>query len=159
MPPPPPSAQALQNTGSSSSSSSSLLPSTSTVWGWSKIEPDPGGQPAPCQRSLHVATVLGDKMYIFGGYDGSNRVNDFYEFDITSRKWSLVPSSGTPPSPRDRHTGVVHSTNFYVFAGFDGAQRVNDFFCFSFSTSKWSPVQVSKNMFNSCLLYVYVCPS
>jgi N-acetylneuraminic acid mutarotase len=79
---------------------------------------------------------------VYCRYDGSNRVNDFYEFDIASRRWSLVQSTGTPPSPRDRHTGVVHSTNFYVFAGFDGAQRVNDFFCFSFVTNKWSPVQV-----------------
>eukprot|EP00611_Tribonema_gayanum_P011636 TRINITY_DN2194_c0_g1_i1.p1 TRINITY_DN2194_c0_g1~~TRINITY_DN2194_c0_g1_i1.p1 ORF type:complete len:519 (-),score=118.16 TRINITY_DN2194_c0_g1_i1:962-2518(-) len=116
----------------------------SAVWGWSRLEPslDNGGQPAPCQRSLHVAVVLEDKMYIFGGYDGSNRVNDFYEFDIPTRRWSIVSASGTPPSPRDRHTGVIHGSSFYVFAGFDGAQRVNDFFAFNFGESKWSPVQV-----------------
>ena len=42
---------------------------------WAKV--DGGGEEAssqqPCQRSLHVAAVLNDCLYIFGGYDGSNR--------------------------------------------------------------------------------------
>eukprot|EP00638_Chattonella_subsalsa_P015437 CAMPEP_0117818270 /NCGR_PEP_ID=MMETSP0949-20121206/1148_1 /TAXON_ID=44440 /ORGANISM="Chattonella subsalsa, Strain CCMP2191" /LENGTH=452 /DNA_ID=CAMNT_0005656753 /DNA_START=128 /DNA_END=1486 /DNA_ORIENTATION=+ len=79
-------------------------------------------------------------MYIFGGYDGSNRVNDFYEFSLEHARWSLVPASGIPPSPRDRHIGVTHGNSFYVFAGFDGTQRVNDFFEFSFDTHQWVPV-------------------
>ena len=112
MPPPPPdlSAHSLNMTQHSSSGSSNSMTNSgssgsgsgSSSWGWSKIEPnlDPatGGQPAPCQRSLHVATVLNDKMYVFGGYDGSNRVNDFYECDIATRRWSLVQSSGTRDS-------------------------------------------------------------
>ncbi|CAN0009206.1 unnamed protein product, partial [Phaeothamnion confervicola] len=117
----------------------------SVVWGWSKVDPnfDDGARVAPCQRSLHVAAVLNDSIYVFGGYDGSNRVNDFYEFSIPTRVWTLVPAAGRPPSPRDRHTGVVHGNSFYVFAGFDGTQRVNDFFEFSFATKQWAPVQAS----------------
>lgn len=89
---------------------------------------------------MHVAATLNDCIYIFGGYDGSNRVNDFYEFSIEQKRWSLVPSQGVPPSPRDRHVGVTHGNSFYVFAGFDGTQRVNDFFEFSFDTHQWAPV-------------------
>ena len=32
-------------------------------------------------------------MYIFGGYDGSNRVNDFYSFDLKTRQWNIVPAA------------------------------------------------------------------
>lgn len=71
------------------------------------------------------------------GYDGSNRVNDFYEFKISTGTWSKVPATGTGPSPRDRHTGVVHGNSFFVLAGFDGTQRINDFFEFSFDTLAW----------------------
>jgi len=111
------------------------------MWGWSKVECVPDSEHIkPCQRSLHVAAILNDCMYIFGGYDGSNRVNDFYEFSMEHRRWSLVPASGIPPSPRDRHVGVTHGNSFYVFAGFDGTQRVNDFFEFSFDTHQWVPV-------------------
>jgi len=117
----------------------------SNIWGWSRVELDkekdsPGEVVKPCQRSLHVAAVLNDCIYIFGGYDGSNRVNDFYEFNIEKKTWSLYPAGGQPPTPRDRHVGVVHGNSFYVFAGFDGTQRVNDFFEFSFDSNQWSPV-------------------
>ena len=79
----------------------------------------------PCQRSLHVAAIWRDKMLCFGGYDGSNRVNDCWEFDFGKRSWSLVvPASGSPPTPRDRHVAVVWGSSFYVFAGFDGTSRI-----------------------------------
>lgn len=96
----------------------------------------------PCQRSLHVAAIWRDKMLCFGGYDGSNRVNDCWEFDLTKRVWNLVrATSGSPPSPRDRHVAVVWGSSFYVFAGFDGTSRVNDFHEYSFTTGAWSSVR------------------
>ncbi|CAM9788441.1 unnamed protein product [Chrysoparadoxa australica] len=111
------------------------------VWGWRKVDQG-SGQPAPCQRSLHVAVVLKDNFYVFGGYDGSNRVNDLHQYDIAAGVWVQVQATGPPPSPRDRHTGVVHDDFFYVFAGFDGAQRVNDFFELNTNTMEWSAVEV-----------------
>ena len=35
---------------------------------------------APGHRFCHVAVVHKDSLYVFGGYDGSNRLNDFLEF-------------------------------------------------------------------------------
>ncbi|KAH8090031.1 galactose oxidase [Aureococcus anophagefferens] len=105
---------------------------------WLRVTHDEG----PCQRSLHVAAIWRDKMLCFGGYDGSNRVNDCWEFDFGKRSWSLVvPASGSPPTPRDRHVAVVWGSSFYVFAGFDGTSRVNDFHEFSFGSSSWAPVR------------------
>ncbi|GAB9467032.1 hypothetical protein Gpo141_00004392 [Globisporangium polare] len=101
---------------------------------------------APCQRSLHVCAIRKDSLYIFGGYDGSNRVNDFYEFSFNRRLWSVVTASGPPPSPRDRHVAVVYKDSFYVFAGFDGSSRVNDFIEYNFLSQKWSNVSVIAGM-------------
>ena len=39
---------------------------------------DPQGQPG--HRFCHVGVVERDSMFVFGGYDGSNRLNDFWEF-------------------------------------------------------------------------------
>lgn len=69
------------------------------------------------------------------GYDGSSRINDFYEFDFARKTWSVVPAFGSAPSPRDRHVAVVYRDSFYVFAGFDGSSRVNDFIEYNFC--KW----------------------
>ncbi|KAJ8610230.1 hypothetical protein CTAYLR_008520 [Chrysophaeum taylorii] len=105
---------------------------------WVRVSYDEG----PCQRSLHVAAIWRDKMVCFGGYDGSNRVNDCWEFDLAKRCWSLVrPASGAAPSPRDRHVAVVWGSSFFVFGGFDGTSRVNDFHEFSFASSSWAPVR------------------
>ena len=68
------------------------------------------------------------------GYDGSNRVNDFYEFKFTRKGWSVVLAAGVPPTPRDRHVCVVYKDAFVVFAGFDGSSRVNDLIEFNFCT-------------------------
>jgi N-acetylneuraminic acid mutarotase len=98
---------------------------------------------APCERSLHAACVLDDCMYVFGGYDGHTRLNDFYRFSFSQKEWNAVitsSNSGLPPSPRDRHVAVVHGNSFYVFGGFDGTSRVNDLFEFEFSTKCWQQI-------------------
>lgn len=51
---------------------------TPTPLGWSLI-PSPL---SPCPRSLHVSCVYSSSIYIFGGYDGGSRVNDFYRYEI-----------------------------------------------------------------------------
>ncbi|KAK1947197.1 Leucine-zipper-like transcriptional regulator 1 [Phytophthora citrophthora] len=101
---------------------------------------------APCHRSLHVCAVRKDSLYIFGGYDGSNRINDFYEFNFKRKLWSVVLAIGSAPSPRDRHVAVVYKDSFYVFAGFDGSSRVNDFIEYNFLTQRWSNVVVNAGL-------------
>ena len=32
---------------------------------------------------------------MFGGYDGFNRVNDFYEYNIDNNTWQEIVASGT----------------------------------------------------------------
>jgi len=114
--------------------------------GWSRVAlgPKPPGQPleqSPCQRSLHVAATTDEKLYIFGGYDGENRVNDFYEFCFKRRRWRKIHGIGVPPSPRDRHCGCVYEGSFYVFAGFDGTSRVNDFHRYNFRENRWEEIR------------------
>ena len=112
---------------------------------------------APCQRSLHVAAVFEDGFYIFGGYDGQSRVNDFHGFSFPKKAWFVVQASGKPPTPRDRHTAVVHDKSFYVFAGFDGTNRVNDFHAFDFKSKQWKTIvntqPPSARHSHACVIY------
>uniref|UniRef100_A0AAV1TDC4 BTB domain-containing protein n=1 Tax=Peronospora matthiolae TaxID=2874970 RepID=A0AAV1TDC4_9STRA len=101
---------------------------------------------APRHRSLHACAVCKDSLYVFGGYDGSNRTNDFYEFNFNRKLWSVVLAIGSAPSPRDRHVAVVYKNSFFVFAGFDGSSRVNDFVEYNFSTQRWRDVMVTAGM-------------
>lgn len=59
--------------------------------GWTTVSTNlsNSGRP-PCERSLHASAILHDSLYIFGGYDGLSRVNDFYEFHFTSKCWREI---------------------------------------------------------------------
>ena len=47
---------------------------------WRKIHAK-GKVPGP--RSGAASLVFGDKLYIFGGYGGTGRLNDFFEYDFS----------------------------------------------------------------------------
>eukprot|EP00923_Selenidium_pygospionis_P000895 GHVN01001390.1.p1 GENE.GHVN01001390.1~~GHVN01001390.1.p1 ORF type:complete len:576 (+),score=44.88 GHVN01001390.1:1076-2803(+) len=98
--------------------------------------------PVPCvevptPRSLHVAAVVATHMYLFGGYDGSNRVSDFYRFDFESCSWSIIHSEGARPCARDRHSATVYESRIYIFGGYDGSHRRNDLWCYDTVLEEW----------------------
>jgi leucine-zipper-like transcriptional regulator 1 len=93
--------------------------------GWERVDGRiSSSSDMPCSRSLHAAAVWKDFILVFGGYDGTNRVNDFYSYSVVNNKWSKLDNANAPP-PRDRHVAAVHGSSFYIFGGFDGATRVN----------------------------------
>lgn len=92
----------------------------------------------PRQRSLHAGIAVGDSLFVFGGYDGSNRVNDFYKFSFKTSRWTVVPPSATMPSARDRHVVVSYQAQMYIFGGYDGSNRVNDFWQYHTEEESWT---------------------
>ena len=94
----------------------------------------------PRQRSLHAGIAVGECLYIFGGYDGSNRVNDFYRFNFKTSKWTQLPASSTLPSARDRHVVVPYDEKIFVFGGYDGNNRINDFWQYDTEHEAWALV-------------------
>ena len=133
---------ALQGDPSSDPELAQPISPSQAASGWSVVTTTPGSLP-PCPRSLHSAAILNGSMYVFGGYNGQARVNDFHSYSFAARRWSPVlaaANSGRPPSPRDRHVSVVHGSSFYVFGGFNGTSRTNDFFGFDFTSMTWKEI-------------------
>ena len=107
---------------------------------WSPVLPSASSGPPPSPRDRHVALVHGTEFFVFGGFDGTSRVADFYGFDFSSMTWRQVTAlSGGPPSPRHSHSAVVHQDSAYVYGGYDGSYR-SDFHRFHFPTRAWSAV-------------------
>lgn len=106
-------------------------------YSWQRIEAM-GSKPTP--RSLHSGVVVGDFMYIFGGYDGTQRINDFFRYNFKRNDWEIINSNSPPPSLRDRHSAVSYSTNIYIFGGYDGINRVNDLFEYSIEENSWREI-------------------
>ena len=122
--------------------------------GWRTI---PTCDKTPSQRSLHVGVTLDDSFYVFGGYDGTQRTNDFYRFNFQTNLWSQIACSNSPPSSRDRHTAVVYDKCIYIFGGFDGVNRVNDFHSFNVDTNLWKEIIHKGILLVFCSLAVYLC--
>ena len=96
----------------------------------------------PLPRDRHVAVVYNRSIYIFGGYDGFNRINDFYEYNVDSGSWQEVIFGGKegPPTPRHSHSAVVYEDSLYVFGGYDGNYK-NDFYRFNFTKNQWNRIK------------------
>ena len=63
--------------------------------GWTVVLPAPlSPSLPPCQRSLHAAAVVKDSLYVFGGYDGTSRVNDFFQYHFPTGGWREIITVG-----------------------------------------------------------------
>lgn len=98
----------------------------------------------PMGRFGHTAVVYGSGMFIFGGWNGHDTLDDLYEFSMTTEQWYAVPGRGDVPPSRYRHSAVVYGCCMFVFGGVDKRQaRFMDLCEFNFDTRSWSIVKTS----------------
>jgi len=72
-------------------------------------------------------------IYIFGGYDGSNRFNDLYKCNLkkASFKWKKIEGEGTQPLNRFGHSAVIYNHYMYIFGGWNGHDTMDDIYQYS----------------------------
>ncbi|KAJ7329063.1 hypothetical protein JRQ81_015237 [Phrynocephalus forsythii] len=106
---------------------------------WSKSETK-GTVPLP--RSLHTASVIGNKMYIFGGWVPQNTddnlasqegewkcTGSFCYLNLDTIEWVHLISDGQDdknnslPGPRAGHCAVIVGTRLYIWSGRDGYRK------------------------------------
>lgn len=74
----------------------------------------------PGARDGHSSCVVGDKMYIFGGYEEEidRFSNDIHYLDFTTWRWSgMINVKGKPAMWRDFHTASTIGHHIYIFGG------------------------------------------
>ncbi|MDP2435288.1 MAG: kelch repeat-containing protein [archaeon] len=116
---------------SSSSSSSSSFSSSSSL---KQLKPSP--------RRGHTATVVGAKIYYFGGVTTESLVLDeLWSFDTETHAWAREAAlCGQPPSPRTYHAAVTAGKHIYVYGGTDGECVFGDLFRFEPPTNTWQQI-------------------
>lgn len=97
------------------------------------------GWPGPRDRHCSIALDDTDEFFVFGGYDGSSRVNDLWSYNIKHKKWECIPQRERRPTPRHSHSAVVHEGTIYVFGGYDGNYR-SDLFAYHPTLREWRHV-------------------
>jgi len=101
-----------------------------------------GDRPSP--RSCHSATVVDNKIYIFGGSCCKRGpyefYNDVYIFDTEDNSWTKAECTGDVPSPRSQHSSVLVGNYIVVTGGYDsinGIHVLNDVYTLNLKTMRW----------------------
>jgi N-acetylneuraminic acid mutarotase len=82
-----------------------------------------------------VGFSIGDKGYIGTGYDGSDRLNDFWEYDPERNAWSQ--KADFPGAQRNSAIGFGLAGKGYIGTGYDGEHKLNDFWEYTPETNSW----------------------
>ncbi len=82
---------------------------------------------APLAGSRHTATLVGDKLFVFGATD-SGSFRDLHVLEIEALHWSQVAADGQAPISRSRHTATLVGSNLLLFGGVGGGRPLNDLY-------------------------------
>ncbi|XP_034244571.1 host cell factor 1-like isoform X2 [Thrips palmi] len=134
--------------------SSDLYELQATRWEWKQLKPRPPKKfPAPCPRLGHSFTLIGNRVFLFGGLandsdDPTNNIsrylNDLYVLDLKGNhqcSWEVPVTYGDPPPPRESHTAVAYTdkqgrSSLVIYGGMSGC-RLGDLWILDISSMEW----------------------
>ena len=86
------------------------------TWEFSKVKT---ATPPPPGRMAHSATLVGNKIAVFGGWDGSQTLADFWVFATENNSWLRPRIGGPTPAPRQGHTATLLADGgLMIFGGY-----------------------------------------
>ena len=92
---------------------------------------------APTPRYGHSASVVGDKMYVFGGERSGTVFKDLFAYDFATATWEYVQASNSP-SPRYDHAAAVSGSTLIVSGGRSNDKILSDAWALDLNTMTWS---------------------
>jgi N-acetylneuraminic acid mutarotase len=88
-------------------------------------------------RTEAVSFTIGNKVYVGGGYDGNDRLIDFWEFDETTGTW--VQKANFPGTPRNSAVAFSINGKGYVGTGYDeNDNKLKDFWQYDPALNVWT---------------------
>jgi leucine-zipper-like transcriptional regulator 1 len=116
---------------------------------WRQIHAE-GNQ--PLNRFGHVAVVCHNSMFVIGGWNGHDTMDDIFQYSfrkffllilLASNLWLEIRRiKGVRPKPRYRHSAVAFDDTIFIFGGVDTQQqRFHDLFSYETETRKWSEIE------------------
>lgn len=142
-------AQATAVTGHSPNTKEAATPYThSTIplaWHQPKVTYAAGCSPdtVPGPRAAHSCNIIGNRIYVFGGWNGKAGLQHLCVLDTDTMEWSQPETRGTPPSSRNNHATFVYDNRLYVHGGHDGSKWLSDLHVFDPGSQTWSQCEVS----------------
>mmetsp|Transcript_964 Transcript_964/g.2277 ORF Transcript_964/g.2277 Transcript_964/m.2277 type:complete len:657 (+) Transcript_964:756-2726(+) len=104
----------------------------------------------------HTATLVGNKIYVFGGYDGRGNHNDVYEFNCIAKRWRKIEVMGEAPKGRNGHTATYAEQKIFIVGGWlgSGPLAASDLHILEMgSLMRWHSVQPLGNAPGPCNMH------
>ncbi|KYQ93122.1 hypothetical protein DLAC_05747 [Tieghemostelium lacteum] len=97
------------------------------------------GGTAPSKRCAHsMSAHKGAYIYVFGGYNGTSRLNDLYILDIKRKRWvQLNHQNGKLPG-RAAHSMITLGDSLLMTGGYDGSTKLGDIASFDCNHLEWT---------------------
>jgi hypothetical protein len=96
---------------------------------------DFGGGTVPAPRRAHTAEHYRGRIYVFGGGNGTEAVNDVWALDVGAHalpdrmRWDKLDVRGPRPCARGYHTANVVGDVMIIIGGSDGKECFMDVWC------------------------------
>ncbi|KAK5857340.1 hypothetical protein PBY51_010592 [Eleginops maclovinus] len=98
-----------------------------------------GDKPLP--RFGHSATLMSNKLIIFGGRKTATYLNDLHVLDLGLMEYTAVKCGNMPPLPRGFHAAIpISEDRILVSGGCSAIGALQDVHIFNTKTNKWSSV-------------------
>jgi N-acetylneuraminic acid mutarotase len=82
------------------------------------------GTPAPSARAFHAMTVVGQQIFLYGGYysgsgddDAPVYLGDLWVWSTVDHKWTEVEAGTPAPSARCDHAMTVVGQQIFLYGG------------------------------------------
>lgn len=132
-----------------------------STWEWKRAKPKAAKNGNfPRARLGHSFTMIGNKIYLFGGLANESNspklnvpkyLNDLWVLEVknhaASYQWESLSTHGQPPSPRESHTAVTYKTSdgrnkLLIYGGMNG-NRLGDVFIFEVESNNWNKIELN----------------
>ncbi len=92
------------------------MSNTSTTGTWTTLKATgTAGNPSARSGCLMVYKASTSKLYIYGGYNGTTYLNDFWSYDISGNTFTQISPTGTAPTGSELMAGGFDVTNNRVW--------------------------------------------
>ncbi|KAL9004384.1 MAG: hypothetical protein Q9188_002800 [Gyalolechia gomerana] len=101
----------------------------------------PEGQIPPA-RTNHTTITWNDKLYLFGGTNGTQWFNDVWAYDARQFAWTQLDCIGYIPTPREGHSAALVNDVMYIFGGrTENGTDLGDLAAFKITSRRWFTFQ------------------